>query len=170
MKMVDQEQIMVESASEEATIRVILFKLSGETWAIDFKDIQEVLEVRKPTPVPKTPSFILGVINQRGKIITVIDFALLLGEGENRDQGTRIVHLRSDKGNVGLLIRSKLLMDSLPERLVETGNVVERSAIIPDVPLERRIVQKDKTEISLVDGEKIIALIERYPFKTLRSS
>jgi len=156
---------MVESASEEATIRVVLFKLSGETWAIDFKDIQEVLEVRKPTPVPKTPSFILGVSNQRGKIITVIDFALLLGEVENKDQGTRIIHLRSDKGNVGLLIRSKVLMDSLPERLVETGRVVETSAIIPDVHLERRIVRKDKTEISLVDGEKIIALIERYPFK-----
>jgi chemotaxis signal transduction protein len=168
--MMDQEQIRDESASEKATIRVILFELPGETWGIDFKDIQEVLEVKKTTPVPKTPSFILGVINQRGRIITVIDFALLLGEEENSDQGTRIVHLRSDKGNVGLLIRSKLMMDSLPEKLVETGKVVERSAIIPDVPLERRIVQKDKTEISLVDGEKIIALIERYPFKILRSS
>ena len=168
--MVDQEHILDESASEKATIRVILFKLSGETWGIDFKDIQEVLEVRRTTPVPKTPSFIPGVINQRGRIITVIDFALLLGEEENSEQGTRIVHLRSDKGNVGLLIRSKLLMDSLPEKLVEAGKVVERSAIIPDVPLERRIVQKDKTEISLVDGEKIIALIERYPFNAPRTS
>jgi len=161
---------MDESRSEEATIRVILFELPGETWGIDFKDIQEVLEAKKTTPVPKTPSFILGVINQRGRIITVVDFALLLGEGENPEQGTRIVHLRSDKGNVGLLIRSKLLMDSLPEKLVEAGKVVERSTIIPDVPLEKMIIQKDTAEIGLVDGDKIIALIERYPFKIPRTS
>ena len=164
---------MVEGTSKEAkepAISVILFTLSGETWGIDFKDIQEVLEVRNPTPVPKTPPFILGVINQRGRIITVIDFALLLGEGGHREPGTRIVHLRSDKGNVGLLIRAKLLMDSLPERLVEAGKMSERSATIPDVPLERKIVQKDKTEISLVDGERIIefrALSVQYSFELI---
>jgi len=161
---------MAQSASEKAAIRVILFELSGEVWGIAFQDVQEVLEVRKPTPVPKTPSFILGVINQRGKIITVIDFALLLGEGEDGGQGTRIVHLRSDKGNVGLLIRSNLLMDSLPKKLIETATIEQRSAIIPDASLQRRIVRAGKTEISLVDGEKIIALIERYPFKSPRSS
>lgn len=167
--MVDQEQIMVEGSAEEAKepkISVILFTLSGETWGIDFKDVQEVLEVKTTTPVPKTPPFILGVINQRGRIITVIDYALLLGEGEDREPGTRIVHLRSNKGNIGLLIRSKLSMESLPERLVEMGTPSKRSAILPDAPLARRIVQKDTTEISLVDGEGIIELIERYPFNT----
>lgn len=168
--MVGEEHIMDESTPKEPTVSVVLFTLSGETWGIDFKDVQEVLEVKEPTPVPKTPPFILGVINQRGRIITVIDFVLLLGEGEHMEQGTRIVHLRSDKGNVGLLIRSKLLMDSLPERLVETGKTAERIAIVPDVPLERTIVQKDKTVISLVDGEKIIALVERYPFNTATGS
>ena len=155
---------MAEEAPKEATIRVILFELSGEIWGMDFKDIQEVLEVTEPTPIPKTPPFILGVINQRGRIITVIDFALLLGEREHKEQSKRIVHIRSDKGNVALLIRSKLLMDAIPERQVAAGRLVEKSVVLADACLQTRIVQKDKTEINLVDGEKIITLIGRYPF------
>jgi len=168
--MVKQEQPIAESASEKAAIRVILFELSGEVWGIDFKDIQEVLAVQKSTPVPKTPAFILGVINHRGKIITVIDFVRLFGEGEDGGQGRRIVHLRSGKGNVGLLIRSNLLMDSLPKNSIERGRVEGKSTIIPNAPLPRRIVQRDTTEISLVDEEEIMALIGRYPFKVPRIS
>lgn len=54
-------------------IQILSFILANEWFGVEISGIQEVLEHRKVTPVPRTPEFMLGVINLRGKVVPVVD-------------------------------------------------------------------------------------------------
>ncbi|MCK9220184.1 MAG: chemotaxis protein CheW [Bacteroidales bacterium] len=58
----------------EETILAVEFLLLPETYAIDSAFVSEVLPLRNLTVIPGTPPFIIGVINVRGKIISVVNF------------------------------------------------------------------------------------------------
>jgi purine-binding chemotaxis protein CheW len=51
----------------------LTFKLDDELFAINVSKVLEILEVKPITKVPKSPSFMKGVINLRGNILPVID-------------------------------------------------------------------------------------------------
>jgi len=52
---------------------VIQFVLSDETYAIESRFVREIYPLTEFTLIPGTPSFVLGVINIRGEIISVIN-------------------------------------------------------------------------------------------------
>ncbi|MEO8111973.1 MAG: chemotaxis protein CheW [Ginsengibacter sp.] len=51
----------------------LTFKLDEELFAINVSKVLEILEVKPITKIPKSPSFMKGVINLRGNILPVID-------------------------------------------------------------------------------------------------
>lgn len=55
-----------ESSADQPSLQVLTFLLDHEIYGTDISQIQEVLEYIKVTPVPRTPDFMLGVINLRG--------------------------------------------------------------------------------------------------------
>jgi purine-binding chemotaxis protein CheW len=57
----------------EEELRVCLFSLGGDTYAIPVALLMEIIISRKIFSVPSTPSHVLGVINLRGNIIPIID-------------------------------------------------------------------------------------------------
>lgn len=59
--------------SQEAFLEVIEFALADERYAIEVEFVREVCLLKDLTPVPCTPSFILGIINVRGQVISVTD-------------------------------------------------------------------------------------------------
>ncbi|RUO42444.1 chemotaxis protein CheW [Idiomarina aquatica] len=63
----DENEITVDS------LKILTFVLDDELFAIEISGIQEVLEFKGATKVPKTPPFMLGVINLRGKVIPIVD-------------------------------------------------------------------------------------------------
>jgi len=65
-----------QTASTE-TIEVLAFELSGETYAIDVRAIAEVKPLKQFTRLPSLPDFVLGIVNVRGRIQSVIDLRRL---------------------------------------------------------------------------------------------
>lgn len=57
----------------EAQIEVVAFMLGGEKYALAAEHVREIDPLRDFTPVPCTPSFVLGLINVRSQILAVID-------------------------------------------------------------------------------------------------
>ena len=57
----------------EDCIEVVEFVLAYEKYAVESNFIDEVYPMKDFTPVPGTPDFVLGIINLRGKIMSVID-------------------------------------------------------------------------------------------------
>ena len=54
-------------------LQLLTFLLDNEVFAMDISQVQEVLEYTRVTPVPRTPDFMLGVINLRGSVVPIID-------------------------------------------------------------------------------------------------
>ena len=71
----------VATAAENAAHagKYLTFAVSGERYGIAILNVQEIIGVVKITPVPRSATFIRGVINLRGKIIPVMDIRTRFG-------------------------------------------------------------------------------------------
>ncbi len=59
-------------------VEVLTFYLAGETYAVPVEHVREVRPLERLTPVPCTPNFVVGVVNLRGSILSLLDFRRLL--------------------------------------------------------------------------------------------
>ncbi|CAI6032196.1 MULTISPECIES: chemotaxis protein CheW [unclassified Paenibacillus] len=91
----------------EEELKVIVFKLGSEEYGIEVDKVQTIERMMPITRVPKTLSFVKGVINLRGVVIPVIDLRgrFSLAETEYTDQ-TRIVIVGVDDMQVGFIVDS----------------------------------------------------------------
>ena len=53
--------------------KYLTFFLAGEEYGIEILQVQEIISMLPVTRVPRTPPFIRGVINLRGKVIPIVD-------------------------------------------------------------------------------------------------
>ena len=60
-----------DAASER--LEILEFLLAYETYGIELSRVRETVHLKDITPVPGTPPYVLGVINVRGRIVSVID-------------------------------------------------------------------------------------------------
>ena len=58
-------------------LQVLSFTLDSDHFAIGIDRIQEVIEYKNVTRVPRSPEFMQGVINLRGQVISVVDLRVL---------------------------------------------------------------------------------------------
>jgi purine-binding chemotaxis protein CheW len=102
---------MTTSVSEEQVndpiIQLVTFRLEDETYGINVMQVQEVLRVTEIAPVPGAPTYVLGIINLRGNVVTVIDTRIRFGlpVGEMSD-ASRIVVIESEQQVIGILVDS----------------------------------------------------------------
>ena len=59
--------------------KFLTFFLEDEEYGIEILKVQEIIGMMSVTPVPRTPSFVRGVINLRGQVIPIIDLRLKFG-------------------------------------------------------------------------------------------
>lgn len=60
-------------------IEVVEFSLAHERYAFESSYVREICPLNDLTPVPCTPPFVLGIINLRGQILSVIDLKRFFG-------------------------------------------------------------------------------------------
>lgn len=85
--------------------RYLTFVLDKQQYAVPIMSVREINQLCDITPVPRTPSFILGVINLRGKIIPVADLRLKFGMSKSEfSKQTCIVVIETDVGQVGMVV------------------------------------------------------------------
>jgi purine-binding chemotaxis protein CheW len=64
---------LVENGVVGDQIEIIEFVLAYEKYGIESSFVREVYPMREFTPVPATPNFVMGIVNIRGQIISVVD-------------------------------------------------------------------------------------------------
>lgn len=96
-----------ESAASDPVIQLVTFRLKDESYGINVMQVQEVLRVSEIAPVPGAPGYVLGIINLRGNVVTVIDTRTRFGlPTTERDDASRIVIIESEQQVVGILVDS----------------------------------------------------------------
>ncbi|TCK18818.1 CheW protein [Thiogranum longum] len=91
--------------SKDDIVQWVTFRLADETYGINVMQVQEVLRVSEIAPVPGAPHYVLGIINLRGNVVTVIDTRTRLGLATTEvTDSTRIVIIETARHVVGILV------------------------------------------------------------------
>lgn len=95
------------NAGNDPMLQWVTFMLAGEKYGVNVMQVQEVLRYTEVAGVPGSPPYVLGIINLRGRVVTVIDtrHRFDLPAEEVTDQ-SRIVVIEADHHVVGVLVDS----------------------------------------------------------------
>ena len=140
---------------EDPVVQWVTFVLNNETYGIEVLHVQEVLKVIEITPVPGSPEFVLGVINLRGNVVTVVDTRKRFGLPPIKtSESSRVIIIESGEQVVGLMV------DSVAEVVYLHASEIER---VPTIGREEqaRYIQgvrsRDDGLLILVDIDRLIA-------------
>lgn len=86
-------------------VHLVCFRIGKETYGVDISTVREIVRVHEITRVPGTPEFLLGVVNLRGRILSVVDLGHRLGLAPSAVTGsTRILVTHLEGVSVGFLV------------------------------------------------------------------
>ena len=138
--------------------KFLTFFLAGEEYGIEILKVHEIIGVLPITRVPRTPNFILGVINLRGKVIPIVDLRLKFGmEPKKIDEETCIIVVRVQGIQMGILV------DKVSEvRNIASADVEDAPSFGSDVDTEYILgIGKSEGRVKLLlDIDKVLATQE----------
>ncbi len=102
--------------------KYLTFFLGEEEYGVAILAVQEIIGLLTVTPVPGTPRWVKGVINLRGKIISVADLRNKFGMAPGTtDARSCIVVLRAHGNEIGIVVDRVSEVVDLPESAVEAA-------------------------------------------------
>jgi len=108
---------------EDHAGKYLTFSLANEIYGIQILKVQEIIEMIDVTNVPRTPPFVKGVINLRGKVIPVVDLRLKFGmERKDVSRQTCIIVVYIQCGDSQLTMG--MMVDAVSEVLDISGGSI----------------------------------------------
>jgi purine-binding chemotaxis protein CheW len=154
-----------KQTKDDEVLQYVTFRLDDETYGINVMQIQEVLRYSEIAPVPGSPDYVLGIINLRGNVVTVIDTRRRFGLNDaDITDSSRIVVMESADQVMGILV------DSVAEVVYLKSSEIEAA---PNVGSEEsaRFIQgvcnKNGELIILVEFDKMLTDHEWADISTL---
>jgi len=139
---------------DEELQRWVTFELDNEVYGISVSEVREVLRYSDIAPVPGAPSFVVGIINLRGNVVTVIDTRSRFGLPKSVvNDDTRIIIIDIEDQEVGILV------DSVAEVVDLDANAIEAAPNVGNEDTSRYIKGVTSMEGSLlilVDVNKLL--------------
>ena len=146
--------INAASGSDDSVLQYVTFLLKDETYGINVMQVQEVLRYSEIAPVPGAPSYVLGIINLRGNVVTVIDTRQRFGlVPADVTDNTRVVIIEVEKQVIGILV------DAVSEVVYLNQSEIEKA---PNVGTEEStkfiqgVCHKDDRLLILVELDKMM--------------
>jgi purine-binding chemotaxis protein CheW len=137
-------------------VQLVTFTMAGETYALEIKQVEAIINLVPITRVPKAPMHIDGVINLRGEIVPVINTRrrLRLAELERKPSNQIIIlSFEEEKVKAGFLVDSVQEVIRLPETAIEPPSRVSESV---DVEYLRGVGKIDNKIIILLNASRIV--------------
>ena len=104
--MTDKRAKAIHDGNDQV-LQWVTYRLGEETYGINVMQVQEVLRHTEIAPVPGAPDYVLGIINLRGNVVTVIDTRSRFGlPSADITDNSRIVIIESEHQVVGILVDS----------------------------------------------------------------
>jgi len=135
----------------EEYIEIVEFLLAQERYGIETRHIREVYPLKELTPLPSTPPFVLGVVNARGRIISVVDIKKMF---DLPDRGltdlNKLIIVRVNGMELGLLADTivgvqRVLLQNIQPSLPTLSGI--RAEYLKGVTKERQVI---------IDAEKML--------------
>jgi purine-binding chemotaxis protein CheW len=146
------------SADDQSLVQCVTFELENETYGINVMQVQEVLRETEVAPVPGAPHYVIGIINLRGNVVSVIDARRRFGLSPvEKTDLTRIIVIEALQQIIGILVDSVAEVVDVRVSDIETAPNVgndETSRYIDGV------VSKEDKLLILVDLNKLLTEAE----------
>lgn len=98
----------------------VICRIGDEEFAVDVLRVQEINRLADVARIPRTPHYVEGVINLRGRIVPVLDLRKLFGlTGVRQTVRTRIVVVSVETRLVGLMVESVEEVLRVPKSAIE---------------------------------------------------
>src|ERR1700687_5056052 len=103
-------------------LHIVGFQVGRETYGVPITSLHEIVRVPEITAVPDAPAYMEGVINLRGKIVSVIDLRKRLGEPQTAlNRRNRILVVEHGGRLSGLIVDSASEVIKIPAADVESS-------------------------------------------------
>lgn len=100
--------------------QLVALRLANETYGVDISKVHGIILMQQITRIPRSPDFVAGVTNLRGKVIPVVDLRKRFGlEVTEPTKETRIVIVEIADQAVGMIV------DAVTEVLRIAGDAIE---------------------------------------------
>lgn len=148
----------MNQVEQDASLLLTVFSFDEALFAVDAMRVQEIIRVGAITPVHHAPGHVLGIINLRGRIVTVVDPATRIGlEPQVQSSASRILIVDWQDEQVGLLV-------SRIHDMVQ----MERNALAPPPSNLKQgfgaflagVVQLREHMVSVLDASSVLAIEE----------
>jgi len=156
--------------ANETIYQLVSFVVENEEFGVDILKVQEIIRTVEITRVPKSPAFVEGVINLRGKIVPVIDLRKRFGiEKKAYDNETRIIVVELTDKVVGFLVDmvkevirvEKSVIEPPPELTMNvnanyiTGVAKLQDSLLILLDLDKVLSVEEQEHLSEVGTEKV---------------
>ena len=144
-----------DKSLDDPILQWVTYQLEEETYGINVMQVQEVLRITEIAPVPGAPDYVLGIINLRGNVVTVIDTRKRFGlDGHVSDDNSRIIIVEVNGNVIGMLVDSVAEVVYLHQSEIDTApnvNNDESSRFIQGV------CSREEQLLILVDVDKFLS-------------
>ncbi len=141
------------------TSQYLTFKLEDEVYATDIAQVREVLEYTRVTKVPRTPDYMRGVINLRGRVVPVLDLKLRFGMSRTEQTvNTCVIIVEVNMEGETMVIGA--LADSVQEVIELDPSVIEPPPKIGtklNTDFIRGMGKRDEEFIIILDIDKVFS-------------
>ncbi len=101
---------------------IVGFQVGRETYGVPITALHEIVRVPEITAVPDAPDYLEGVINLRGKIVSVVDLRKRFGQqSTGLDRRSRILVVEHGGRLVGMIVDSASEVLKIPESEIEAA-------------------------------------------------
>lgn len=139
--------------------QIVVFQLGKELYGADISVVREVGQPQRVTRVPRTPKYVVGVTNLRGRVIPVVDLRQRLGLPVTAaTKSTRIAVAELEGGQVGMIV------DAVQEVLrVPVSNIEPPTLMVSKVDADYvvGVAKVDQRLIILLDLARVLVREDR---------
>ncbi|MBI2568071.1 MAG: purine-binding chemotaxis protein CheW [Candidatus Schekmanbacteria bacterium] len=114
-----------ESGLQRLAGKYLSFVLGGESYAVQILKVQEIIQMMPVTRVPRTPPFVRGVINLRGKVIPVIDLRRRFELADREDTDRTCIIVAQVAQGEAMVVTMGVIVDEVAEVLDVRSDGIE---------------------------------------------
>lgn len=120
VELAQPEHLIDEDSEDTQKDKYLSFSIGAEEYAIHIKFVTEIVVMQHVTAVPDMPDYIRGVINLRGKVISVMDVRTRFHlKAADYDERTCIIVIDVDEFTIGLIVDTVKEVVDIPPNLID---------------------------------------------------
>ncbi|MEM1100368.1 MAG: chemotaxis protein CheW [Pseudomonadota bacterium] len=142
-----------DDTSRADQVELLSFAIAGQDYAIDIMRVREIRNWTAPTPLPRTPDYVRGVINLRGTVLPILDLATRLDlESRAHDERSVFVVIHCDKRVFGVTVDGVSDILTVPRSMLQEPPAIEEPT---DPGCVSALILEEDRMIRVLDASRI---------------